>query len=51
MTCERQSKYALSRHSYTRAGRRLYGFFWDIPEALTQGETVAEAMEAAKMLY
>lgn len=25
--------------------------FVDIPEALTQGETVAEAMEAAKMPY
>lgn len=50
MTCEGQQNYALSRHSYTRAGRRLLYGFVDIPEALTQGETVtvAEAMEAAK---
>ncbi len=51
MTCEGSRNYALSRHSYTRAGRRLYGSFVDIPEALTQGETVAEAMERQKMLY
>lgn len=48
MTCERQSKLCVIPSLYTRAGRRLYGFFVDIPEALTQGETVVEAMEAAK---
>lgn len=48
MTCERQSKLCVIPSLLHPRRKALYGFFCGYPEALTQGETVAEAMEAAK---